>query len=305
MTRGAWRAVLPDRVSNPDPVHSPVGTSWLGGWLYKGALTERWTIVTWRSPSTHKVIWIVLWIFRSIHCDFLPRHGCRLPWSRFVLIGLYFGTNTMDVVDLDLSLCPDVFGLKAFDEKMPITRMLPGSSPCELRLLLPDTNIGKDGFHDVVVENLIGSSTWRSRHVSPSDIIALRQRWPRAVFQVMKERSTELEDLRRQAYTGLQWAYRYAHPGYCPECKTKTDSHTSTDCDSIIGHSPGGSAEWVLPENHRTGSYKETPTSDVFASNSINDGGNRPPDNRSRRDAGWQPDDHHNRGNRTNQGTGD
>ena len=128
------------------------------------------------------------------------------------------------MVDLDLSLCPDVFGLKAFDENMPITRMLPGSSPCELRLLHPDTNIGKDGFHDVVVENLIGSSTWRSRHVSPSDVIALRRRWPRAVFQVMKERSTELEDLRRQSYTGLQWGYRYAYPGYCPECKTRTDS---------------------------------------------------------------------------------
>ena len=112
---------------------------------------------------------------------------------------------------------------KGFDENMPITRMLPGSSPCELRLLLPDTNIGKDGFHGVVVENLIGSLTWRSRHVSPSDVIALRQRWPRAVFQVMKERSAELADLRRQAYTGLQWAYRYAYPGYCPECKTRTD----------------------------------------------------------------------------------
>ena len=83
---------------------------------------------------------------------------------------------SLGVVDLDLSLCPDVFGLKAFDEKMPITRMLPGSSRCELRLLLPDTKIGKDGFHDVVVENLIGSSTWRSRHVSPSDVIALPPR---------------------------------------------------------------------------------------------------------------------------------
>ena len=240
--------------------------------------------------------------------------------------------------------------------------MLPGSSPCELRLLLPDNNIGKDGFHDVVVENLIGSSTWRSRHVnslehrvggspvycmcmyvyiyiyiyiyniyiyiyiyiiciyvyiyiyvcmyvyvfvcvyvyiyayvcvcvcnyisyvtlwkislffkltlgppitqlsygwpsvwytlvllylilwcvnvclvchteinllsilsivSPSDVIALRRRWPRAVFQVMKERCIELEDLRRKAFTGLQWAYRYAFPGYCPECKTRTEN---------------------------------------------------------------------------------
>ena len=103
---------------------------------------------------------------------------------------------SLGVVDLDVSLCLDVFGLKAFDEKMPITRMLPGSSLCELRLLLPDNSIGKDGFHDVVVENLIGSSTWRSRHVSPSDVIALRRRWPGAVFQVMKEHCIELEDLR-------------------------------------------------------------------------------------------------------------
>ena len=77
----------------------------------------------------------------------------------------------LGVVDLDLTVCPDVFGLRAFDERMPVTRMLPGPSPCELRLLIPDTKIGQDGFHDVVVENLIGSSTWRSRHVSPSDSI--------------------------------------------------------------------------------------------------------------------------------------
>ena len=117
--------------------------------------------------------------------------------------------SSLGVVDLDLIVCPDVFGLRAFDERMPVTRMLPGSSPCELRLLIPDTKIGQDGFHDVVVENLIGSSTWRSRYVSPSDVIALRRRWPRVVFQVMRERSVELEDLRRQAYVGRQPAYRY------------------------------------------------------------------------------------------------
>ena len=107
-------------------------------------------------------------------------------------------------------------------ERMPVTRMLPDSSPCELRLLIPDTKIGQDGFHDVVVENLIGSSTWPSRHVSPSDVIALRRRWPRAVFQVMRERSVELEDLRRQAYAGLQSAYRYTGRGYCPVCEIRT-----------------------------------------------------------------------------------
>ena len=153
------------------------------------------------------------------------------------LSGLYYRPNgsetthlcSLGVVDLDLSVCPDVFGLKAFDVRMPVTRMLPGSSPCELRLLIPDTNIGQNGFHDVVVENLIGSSTWRSRHVSPSDVIAIRRRWPRAVFQVMKERSVELEDLRRQAFAGLQPAYRFTGQGYCPVCRIRTehslDSH--------------------------------------------------------------------------------
>ena len=80
---------------------------------------------------------------------------------------------SLGVVDLDLTVCPDVFGLRAFDEKMPVARMLPGSSPCDLRLLIPDTKIGQNGFHDVVIENLIGTEIWRLRHVSPSDVIAL------------------------------------------------------------------------------------------------------------------------------------
>ena len=40
----------------------------------------------------------------------------------------------LGVVDLDLSLSPDAFGLQAFDSTKPLTSMLPGSSPCELRL---------------------------------------------------------------------------------------------------------------------------------------------------------------------------
>ena len=48
-----------------------------------------------------------------------------------------------------------------FDEKMPITRMLPGSGPCDLRLLIPDAGLGKAGFHDVVIENLLGCKSRR------------------------------------------------------------------------------------------------------------------------------------------------
>ena len=59
----------------------------------------------------------------------------------------------------------DKFGLQAFDSKKPLTRMLPGSSPCELRLML-----GTDGFHDVLVDNLSASPSWRSGHISPADV---------------------------------------------------------------------------------------------------------------------------------------
>ena len=37
---------------------------------------------------------------------------------------------------------------------------LANSSPCELRLMLPDSKIATDGFHDVFVENLAASPTW-------------------------------------------------------------------------------------------------------------------------------------------------
>ena len=63
---------------------------------------------------------------------------------------------SLGVTDLDLSISPDVFGLRAFDKTKAVTRMLPGSSPCELRLMVPDDKLGKDGFHDVMIENLSG-----------------------------------------------------------------------------------------------------------------------------------------------------
>ena len=100
------------------------------------------------------------------------------------------GSNPKDmcslgVVDLDLSLSPDAFGLRAFDNKKPLTRMLPGSTPCELRLLLPDSSLGTDGFHDVLIDSLAASPSWRSGHISPADVTALRRRWPKAVFKTM------------------------------------------------------------------------------------------------------------------------
>ena len=95
--------------------------------------------------------------------------------------------TSLAVVNLNLSLSPDVFGLRAFDASKPLTRILSVSSPCELRLKLPDSDSGPEGFHDVIVENLAVTPTWRSRHISPRDVTSLRRRWPNAVFGTMLE----------------------------------------------------------------------------------------------------------------------
>ena len=92
---------------------------------------------------------------------------------------------SLGVMDLDLSISPDVFGLRAFDDTKPVTRMLPGSSPCELRLMLPDDRLGNDGSHDIIIENLSGTPTWRSSHVSPADVTSLCRQWPKAVFNTL------------------------------------------------------------------------------------------------------------------------
>ena len=108
--------------------------------------------------------------------------------------------HSLGVMDLDLSISPDVFGLRAFDVmKKKITRMLPGSSPCELRLMLPDDKLCIDGFQDVLIENLSGTLTWRSSHVAPADMTSLRRPWLKAVFNTLQRRASDVERLRRDA----------------------------------------------------------------------------------------------------------
>ena len=78
-------------------------------------------------------------------------------------------------MDLDLSISPDAFGLRAFDVTEPLTRMLPGHFANELRLLIPDLGIARAGFHDEVITNLAATPTWRSRRLLPGDVTSLRR----------------------------------------------------------------------------------------------------------------------------------
>ena len=112
--------------------------------------------------------------------------------------------------------------------------MLPGSSPCELRLMLPDGKLGIDGFHDVIIENLAVTPTWQSSHVVPADITSLRRRWPKAVFNTLRRRASDVERLRRDAPKRADKAFRYSGPGFCDVCDTRI--YAALDAHMIACH---------------------------------------------------------------------
>ena len=144
---------------------------------------------------------------------------------------------SLGVTDLDLSISTDVFGLRAFDNTKPVTRMLPGSSPCELRLMVPDDKLGKDGFHDVMIDNLSGTPTWRSSYVSPAEVTTLHRQWPKAVFETLRRRALDIERLRRDAPNRTDKAFRYSGPGYCGIC----DIRVYSALDEHLAEKHGGS----------------------------------------------------------------
>ena len=141
---------------------------------------------------------------------------------------------SLGVMDLDLSISPDVFGLRAFDDTKPVARMLPGSSPFELRLMLPDDKLGNDGFHDVIIENLSGTPTWRSSYVSPAQVTTLRRQWPKAVFDTLRRRAPDIERLCRDAPNHADKTFRYGGPGYCGVCDTRI--YSALDAHMVACH---------------------------------------------------------------------
>ena len=69
------------------------------------------------------------------------------------------GLSSLGVLDMVLSITLDVFGLRAFDGSKPLTRMLTGQSVNELWLLVPVMDITRQGFHDILIEDLSASPT--------------------------------------------------------------------------------------------------------------------------------------------------
>ena len=173
-----------------------------------GVILRLDTLVRWMSTLGHSS---AIWARRAQAQEMLRSHDAKGSLQMDML--------SLCVMDLDLSISPDAFGLRAFDHKKLLTRMLPGYTPCELRLMLPDSTMGSDGFHDVISDNLAATPAWRSSHVSPSDMTALRRRWPKAVLRTMRRHGPEMERLRRGARHRPDRAFHHNAPGFCPVCK--------------------------------------------------------------------------------------
>ena len=75
---------------------------------------------------------------------------------------------TLGVVDLDTSIVPEVSGLRDFDRREPVVRVLLGDFSNTVRVLVSDSTATPVVFHDVMIENL--------SLVSTRDITSLRRR---------------------------------------------------------------------------------------------------------------------------------
>ena len=108
-------------------------------------------------------------MFMVSEVPFYRRDGCSIFSDPKCL-------SSLGVVDLDLSITPDMFGLRAFDVAKPLTCMLPGQFPNELRLMIPDLGIAPEGFHDILIEDLSATPAWRSCRLLPGDVTSLCRR---------------------------------------------------------------------------------------------------------------------------------
>ena len=119
--------------------------------------------------------------------------------------------------DMDTSIVPDVFGLRSFDSRESISRMLPGQFPNEHRALIPGAT--PVCFHDIIMSDLQATPAWQARRIMPSDVTSLRRCWPKILFATMHKRQADMENLHCSCRHWPERAFSHGQPGYCPQCK--------------------------------------------------------------------------------------
>ena len=126
--------------------------------------------------------------------------------------------SSLGVVDLDTAIVPDVFGLRAFDLEKPITRMLPGHFPNELRVLIPDLGIARRGFMTLLLRSLAAPQNSGQAGVYPVTSLLSGGFGRGFCFAVCINVKEEMEILRHSCRDRQEWEFRQGHPGHCPQC---------------------------------------------------------------------------------------
>ena len=103
--------------------------------------------------------------------------------------------SSLGVVDLNTSIVPDVFGLRAFDV---------AATPMD--------------FHDIVLDDLSGTLDFRARQIVRSDVTSLKRRWPSVLFQTMHKCRAEMEYLCRACRQQHDSEFGGGRAGTCPHC---------------------------------------------------------------------------------------
>ena len=94
------------------------------------------------------------------------------------------------IVVLDTTVVPDVVGLRTFDDRAPVVRVLPSDFGNTVRVLVPDVRAEPSGFHDLLIDNLSGSKTCHVRPASTGDLIELKRRWPCSLLSAVTKSLT-------------------------------------------------------------------------------------------------------------------
>ena len=128
----------------------------------------------------------------------------RMRSSNDLKVDKIVDLSFLGVVDLDTSIVPDVFGIRAFDAQEPVACVLPGDFRNWVCVLVPDAAATPMDFHDIVLEELSSMLDSRTRLIVRSDVTSLKRRWPSVLFQTMHKRQADMECLRRAYVANIQ-----------------------------------------------------------------------------------------------------
>ena len=94
-----------------------------------------------------------------------------------------------ELSDLDSSI-PDVIGMRAWRPEASVIRVMSIPDNRCVWVIIPDENVGRDGFHEVLTHDMAGAD---APYVALAELASLHLDWPAAVLSSMGRYQLDLE----------------------------------------------------------------------------------------------------------------